>query len=70
MDLEAWRKERIGQRAMDYARSGAYHSNHDPEALLALAGQRIGALDPRWNQQPGLFLDPYAVVLPYPRHVS
>jgi lipopolysaccharide biosynthesis glycosyltransferase len=67
MNLEAWRRERIGQQALDYVRSERHQLNQDQEALNAVVGTRIGAVDPRWNQQGELFQKPCAVVLPYPK---
>lgn len=69
MDLRAWRREQIGQIALDYAR--ACDPDHplvaDQEALNATFGLRIRSIDPRWNQQSELFSNAHASLLPYSR---
>ena len=72
IDIEAWRRDRIGRTAIEYARvSGPdvreFPINCDQEALNATVGKRIGTLDPRWNQQGELFTPANAAVLPFPR---
>jgi lipopolysaccharide biosynthesis glycosyltransferase len=75
MDLVAWRHERIGTTAIEYARQyartrdgqGDYRLNVDQEALNATAGRRMLAVDPRWNQQGWLFHASNEAVLPYSR---
>lgn len=67
MNLHAWREERISQQAMDYLRSDRYQLNVDQEALNAVAGTRIGAIDPRWNMQGEIYEKHFAIALPYPR---
>lgn len=67
MDLDAWRRDKIGEQALEYVRSDRHQLNQDQEALNAIAGRAIGAVDPRWNQQGELFQKANAVVLPYPR---
>jgi lipopolysaccharide biosynthesis glycosyltransferase len=72
LDLAAWRRDRIGQAAIEYARANTpdtreHPINVDQEALNATAGNRIRTFDPRWNQQGELFNPANACVLPYPR---
>jgi lipopolysaccharide biosynthesis glycosyltransferase len=50
LDLERWRAEHIGERAIDYLRKyGDRVCFFDQEALNAVAVNRWGELDPRWN---------------------
>jgi lipopolysaccharide biosynthesis glycosyltransferase len=67
MDLTIWRRERIGQRALDFIKSDQFWRVVDQEAINLVVGLRIGALDPRWNQQSGVYKDELALFLPYPR---
>jgi lipopolysaccharide biosynthesis glycosyltransferase len=69
MNLDAWRREHIGEQALAYVRSDRHELNQDQEALNAVAGTRFGPIDPRWNQQGELFQKPCAIVLPYPKDV-
>jgi lipopolysaccharide biosynthesis glycosyltransferase len=72
MDLAQWRRDAIGQAAIDYARTHGTREhplNVDQESLNATAGRRMASVDPRWNQQGELFQSANAVVLPYPRDV-
>jgi lipopolysaccharide biosynthesis glycosyltransferase len=71
MDLAAWRQDKIGQGAIEYAREYAQRGrehplNVDQESLNATAGRRMQPVDPRWNQQGELFQTACAAVLPYP----
>jgi lipopolysaccharide biosynthesis glycosyltransferase len=66
MDLDLWRREKLGEQALAYIRSDRYWGNMDQEALNAVLGRRIGPLDPHWNQQAEIFQTLYAVALPYP----
>jgi lipopolysaccharide biosynthesis glycosyltransferase len=69
MDLELWRREKIGRQALEYVQSPRHQLNQDQEALNAIIGTRIGAVDPHWNQQGELFQKPAAIVLPYSREL-
>jgi len=66
VNLDYWRRERVGQQALDYIRSERYHYNVDQEAINAVVGSAIGAVEPRWNQQGELYDDKCALALPYP----
>lgn len=53
MNLEAWRDERLGERALDLLRGeGRLLRFPDQDALNLLAGGRWLPLDPRWNVLP------------------
>jgi len=69
IDIAGWRREKIGQTALEYAR--ACNPDHplvvDQEALNATIGLRIRSSDPRWNQQSELFSNVHASLLPYSR---
>lgn len=69
MNLQGWRQEQIGRQALEYVRSDRHQLNQDQEALNAIAGNRIGAVDPRWNMQGEIFDKHYAIALPYPREL-
>lgn len=69
MDLDRWRDDRIGDMALDYLRSDRYKYNVDQEALNAVIGDRIGSIDPHWNQQGELYQRECELALPYPREV-
>jgi lipopolysaccharide biosynthesis glycosyltransferase len=69
INLELWRREGIGETAVDYVRSGKHQYNLDQEALNAVIGTRIGAIDPLWNQQGELFQRECELALPYSREV-
>ncbi|HEY7564607.1 MAG TPA: glycosyltransferase, partial [Acidimicrobiia bacterium] len=69
MDLEAWRREGIGRQAIDYVQSERFWRMVDQEGINAVAGSRIGDVDPRWNQQAVIFEDQFALFLPYPKRV-
>ena len=65
MDLEIWRAERIGLEALRYLTDGRHEFGQDQEAINAVAGQRIGMLDPRWNVQHEITDPSYCSSLPY-----
>ncbi|HEX3776566.1 MAG TPA: glycosyltransferase family 8 protein [Polyangiaceae bacterium] len=67
MDLVAWRREKLREQLLDYVRSDRYGGNLDQEALNAVLGNRIGHLDPHWNQQGEVHKKLYSVALPYHR---
>ena len=69
MDLEGWRREEVGRRALEYVRSDRYWRNVDQEAINATAGTRFGLFDPRWNHQGEILQEHCAVILPYERDV-
>jgi len=67
--LDVWREEAIGEQAMAYIQSDRYQYNVDQEALNAVVGNRIGAIDPLWNQQGELYQRVCELSLPYSRDV-
>ena len=70
MDLEAWRRESLGDEVIQCIReTPAPTVMLDQHALNTVIGRRILPLDPRWNQQAELFWDSprYAEQLPYAR---
>lgn len=64
MDLDGWRKEKVGRQALDYL-TGGRDAGRPQEALNAVIGPRIRALDPRWNVQSELADRGYESALPY-----
>ena len=50
---------------MEYMRDGRHQYNLDQEAINAVMGTRIGAIDPTWNQQGELYDRPCELALPY-----
>jgi hypothetical protein len=66
INLAAWRREKIGQAALEFAR--ACDPDHllvvDQEALNATIGLRIRSID---HQQSELFSNVHASLLPYSR---
>jgi lipopolysaccharide biosynthesis glycosyltransferase len=53
MNLEAWRDDRLGERAIDLLRGEGRHLTFaDQDALNLLVGGRWLQLDPRWNVLP------------------
>jgi len=69
IDVDAWRRDRVMDEAVAYLTDGRHGGGQDQEALNVVLAGRIGQLDPRWNQQSELFLEQYAVTLPYRRNV-
>lgn len=69
MDLDVWRRDGIGEAAVACMRAAPEGVVVlDQHALNIAASGRIGALDPRWNQQAELFWDSgYDQSLPYSR---
>jgi lipopolysaccharide biosynthesis glycosyltransferase len=65
MDLDAWRAQGVTQATLEYLTDGRHHFAQDQEAINVVLAGRIGAMDPRWNQQAELFWKPYAVIQPY-----
>jgi lipopolysaccharide biosynthesis glycosyltransferase len=60
MNLDRWREERVGERAMDYLRKyGRRVCFFDQEALNAVLVNRWGELDPRWNQIASMAGQPF-----------
>jgi lipopolysaccharide biosynthesis glycosyltransferase len=50
VDLETWRREEIGAKALHYLRSQRHSiAYYDQEALNAVLAGRWRAIDPRWN---------------------
>ena len=68
INLELWRRDNIGEEAIDYVRSGRHQYNLDQEAINAVMGTRIGVIDPLWNQQGELPAE-CELALPYSREV-
>ncbi len=59
LDLEAWRRDALSQRAVDYVRDhGKTIRFADQDALNAVAVGRVVELPPRWNVQVGAFAMP------------
>lgn len=59
VDVDRWRRERIGERAMDCLRENRPHVRFwDQYALNVVLAGRWGLLDPRWNQIAHLWLYP------------
>lgn len=70
INLDYWRAENIGQRALEYLQSDMYqHVMVDQEALNAVVGTKIELLDPHWNQQAEIYKRPCALALPYDREL-
>jgi lipopolysaccharide biosynthesis glycosyltransferase len=69
INLRMWREEGIADDAFDYVRSDRHQYNLDQEAINAIAGTRIKAIDPRWNQQGELYHQQSELALPYTREV-
>lgn len=69
MDLSAWRRDATTEACLAYLTDGRHHFAQDQEALNVVLAGRIGALDPRWNQQSEIFDPRYAVTLPYDREL-
>ncbi len=66
MNLAAWRADDLAARALRYLTTTRYVSMGDQQAINAVLAGRIGALDPRWNQQTEHFDMQFQVTLPYP----
>lgn len=69
MDLDAWRAHGVTAAALEYLTDGRHHFAQDQEAINVVLAGRIGAMDPRWNQQSEIFWNPFAVIQPYGRDV-
>ncbi len=69
IDLAQWRETDVTGEAIAYLTDGRHHFVIDQEALNSVLPGRIGAVDPRWNQQAELFQTRYEVILPYTREV-
>jgi len=65
MDLDVWRREGLGNAMLTYLTDGRHVVGQDQESINAVIGDRIGLLDPRWNQQSEMFQQQYEVALPY-----
>lgn len=64
MNLSAWRAGDVTGAALDYlAKEHLFQG--DQAAINAVLPGRIGALDPRWNQQTGHFVQALEAALPY-----
>ena len=64
MNLSAWREGDVTGAALNYlAKNHVFQA--DQEAINAVLPGRIGELDPRWNQQTGLFTQALEAALPY-----
>jgi lipopolysaccharide biosynthesis glycosyltransferase len=67
LDLEMWRNDRLTDELVKYLTDGRHYFAQDQEALNVVLAQRIGSLDPRWNQQSELFRLECEVALPFSR---
>jgi lipopolysaccharide biosynthesis glycosyltransferase len=56
VDVAAWRRERVAERALEHATRHRRELRFwDQDGLNAVLAGRIGELDPRWNQLPQLY---------------
>jgi len=55
MDLAGWRRARMTEALLEYLTGARYLRAQDQEAINAVLGDRILAIDPRWNQQAEIF---------------
>ena len=69
IDLVRWRAEDATKLLLEYLTDGSHLRGQDQEAINAIFGERIGLLDPRWNQQAEIFWEDhdscYEQFLPY-----
>jgi lipopolysaccharide biosynthesis glycosyltransferase len=64
MNLTAWRAGDVTGAALEYL-DKEHLFQGDQAAINAVLPGRIGGLDPRWNQQTGLFSQAFEAALPY-----
>lgn len=65
IDLNRWRSLNATAETLRYLTDGRHQFAQDQEAINVVLGDRIGELDPRWNQQSEIFIKAHEVTLPY-----
>ncbi|MBW4560097.1 MAG: glycosyltransferase family 8 protein [Mojavia pulchra JT2-VF2] len=55
INLEKWRREKIGERVIEYIKQNREYVRHDQDGLNAVLAGKWGEIHPRWNQMPKIY---------------